>query len=186
MWLYNEVYSIRDGVKSHAISDSIIYLCLCEVSPTIECLWLNPDGRTLAVATDEEVIRLWDIPTGKVKTTLTAHGVNTVTFSPDGTMLASGSGDPYLWDVHTGKLLHNIVKARGVVYRIAFSPDGKILASGSLQTIELWNTFTAEHIGTFTGYLGWIEAIAFSPDGKTLASGNNGTVILWDMNQIPD
>ena len=111
--------------------------------------------------------------------------MNTVTFSPDGTMLAGGGGDLYLWDVRTGKLLHNIVKARGNIYGVAFSPDGQTIASSSWKTIELWDTVTGEHIGTFTGYPGWIRAMAFSPDGKTLASGNNGTVILWDMNRIP-
>ncbi len=39
MWLYNEVYSIRNGVTCHAIPDRIIYLYFWEVSPTIEWLW---------------------------------------------------------------------------------------------------------------------------------------------------
>ena len=38
MWLYNEVYSISNGVKCHAIADRLIYFYLSEVSPTIE--WL--------------------------------------------------------------------------------------------------------------------------------------------------
>ena len=43
MWLYNEVYAIRNSVKSHAISDSIIYLYLCEATPTIEWLCCTPE-----------------------------------------------------------------------------------------------------------------------------------------------
>ena len=101
-------------------------------------------------------------------------------------MLVGGGGDLYLWDVRTGKLLHNIVKARGNIYGVAFSPDGQTIASSSWQTVELWNTVTGEHIGTFTGHPGWNKAVVFSPDGQTLASGSSyGTVILWDMNRIP-
>ena len=47
---------------------------------------------------------LWDVATGQLVTTLTGHTgvVNSVTFSPDGDTLASGSrdGTAILWDLH--------------------------------------------------------------------------------------
>ena len=166
-----------------------------EVVEGVRAIALNPDGRTLAVATEEAMIRLWDMPTGKVKITLAAdrYGVAAVAFSPEGSMLAGEGNVPagersgiWLWDVETDKLLQTLKPVRSTVYGIAFSPDGQTLASASWQTIELWNTVTGERKGVFTAHPGWNRVVTFTPDGQILASGSdNGTVILWDMNQIP-
>ena len=74
---------------------------------------------------------------------LTEHKdwVYSVSFSPDGQTLASGSDDGTvrLWDVNTGNLLHTLTEHRGSVYSVSFSPDGQTLASGSFdRTVLLW------------------------------------------------
>ena len=68
--------------------------------------------------------------------------VYSVSFSPDGKTLASGSGDNTikLWDVTTGKEIHTLQGHSSSVWSVSFSPDGKTLASGSDdQTVILWN-----------------------------------------------
>jgi WD40 repeat protein len=65
-----------------------------------------------------------------------------VTFSPDGTILATGSHDQAikLWDAATGHELIALRGHTGNVYAVAFSPDGTRLASGSLDgTVRLWD-----------------------------------------------
>ena len=132
--------------------------------------------------------------------------VNTVVFSPDGKILALGSGTPgwaasekdntvRLWDVTTGQPLGLPLKGHtNAVVSLAFTPDGKVLASGSAdKTIILWDVATHQLLGLpLKGHTGSVFSVAFSPKGKILASGScggynvegtcdEGEIYLWDV-----
>ena len=113
--------------------------------PTIQLA--TPHGKTLASGNDT-TIRLWDVQTGKEKATLKGHTslVSSLTFSPDGKTLASGSHDKTvkLWDMETGKEQATLKGHTSPVSSVAFSPDGKTLASGSEITIKLWDVQTGK------------------------------------------
>jgi len=152
----------------------------------VNAVAFSPDRKTLAFASDDLTVKLWDTSTEKVLTTLTGHSkaVKSVAFSPDGKTLASASDDltVKLWDIGTEKVLINFTGHSKAVLSVAFSPDGKTLASASDdQTVKLWDTSTGKELATIIGQSGPIHSVAFSPNGKTLASASwDNTVKLWD------
>ncbi|MCF3184736.1 trypsin-like peptidase domain-containing protein [Streptomyces polychromogenes] len=149
----------------------------------------SPDGRTLASASSDQSVLLWNVTTGKARPALTGHtkGVESVAFSPDGLTLATSSDDKtvQLWDVATGRNRATLAGHRDEVYAVAFSPDRHTLATGSADnTVRLWDT-TAHTTRATLGHMDDVRAVAFSPDGKTLATGSlDGTARLWDMTTL--
>ena len=105
-------------------------------------------------------------------------------FSPDGSILASGSEDDSirLWNVSTGRYIGGLWEHEAGVETLAFSPDGTMLASGSRDDkIILWDMETRDVIHTISEHEDDVWAVAFSPDGKILASGGGDKVSLWDV-----
>ncbi|MGI2903573.1 AAA-like domain-containing protein, partial [Tolypothrix sp. VBCCA 56010] len=154
---------------------------------SVNSVVFSPDGKTLASASGDKTIKLWNLATGKEITSLTGHkeSVNSVVFSPDGKTLASASNDKTikLWNLATGKEITSLTGHQESVNSVVFSPDGKTLASASNdKTIKLWNLATGKEIASLTGHQDWVNSVVFSPDGKTLASASNDkTIKLWNL-----
>ena len=159
----------------------------------------SPDGHTLAAASDDHTVRLWNLTDpahpGPLGQPLRGHTdrVWSVAFSPDGHTLASGSSDHTvrLWNLtdpaHPHPLGQPLTGHTDTVWSVAFSPDGHTLASGSSDhTVRLWNLTDPAHphpLGQpLTGHTDTVWSVAFSPDGHTVASGSDDhTVRLWNL-----
>jgi WD40 repeat protein len=150
-----------------------------------------PDGESVATASSDRLVRVWDRGTGRVKATCEGHAnyVRSVVFSPDGKTLASSSDESLrLWDAKTGKERAVAKGFRGphawrVPTFMAFSPDGKTVASGTGERdVKLWSADTGEEVALLSGHANVVWAVVYSPDGQLLASGSlDGTIRWWDL-----
>jgi WD40 repeat protein len=193
-------------------------------APVGRGLAFSPDGQTLAAAFNanspgpvrggqpqvagDNMLRLWDVATGKEIRKITLPLQRTVTnlaYSPDGRLLATENADRTfsLWEIASGKeraLLGTAAAPAGqptnafsvavagsgptlggplTPATFAFSPDGELLATrGPGNAVRVWEVAPAKEVGLFKGHDGAIGTIAFAPLGKAIASGSADTTIL--------
>ena len=143
------------------------------------------DGKLLASADSEGVIRAWDLEsTTPRKMHNHGSGPALVRFSPDGQRLASTGADGAvnLRDC-TGEGQRILTTyPRGSVRSLAFSPDGAHLASAGGDGLVRINDVASGRERSLAGRGKAVTTVLFSPDGAQLASaGLDGTVRLWQL-----
>ncbi|CCM05272.1 uncharacterized protein FIBRA_07484 [Fibroporia radiculosa] len=111
-------------------------------------------------------------------------GVSALAFSPDGRYVAGGfeNFSVAIWEVASGRLLHDLREHTNSVCSLAFSPDGSELVSGSWDKMMIvWDVASGHRLRTLEGHAGFVDAVAYAPSGQLIASGSvDFTVRLWD------
>jgi WD40 repeat protein len=153
-------------------------------------LSVSPDGRKLAAACGFHeaggTLVVWDLVAGsKTVVAQPKRGLLTVAFSPDGTHLAAGGFDNVLWvyEVATGKVVHQLVPGMGFINGLAWSPDGTAIATvGQDKAVHLWDLKNGRERDTLEGHPERLLSVAFAPDGKWLVSScKDGSLKVWDV-----
>jgi ribosome assembly protein 4 len=140
----------------------------------------------LATASEDCTLHLWTpLSSTKPLTRMTGHQkqINYVTFSPDGSLLASAAWDNHvkIWSARDGKFLFTLRAHVGPVYMAAFSADSRLLASCSKDTtLKVWDLRTGKLKEDLPGHRDQVFALDWSPDGERVGSGGaDKQVRIW-------
>ena len=174
----------------------------------VHSISFNGDGSQLAVAAGSQ-IQIWDIAARRHIITLKGHNdtVNSVSWSSDGSKLASGGNDNRIWVWDANEMMRLYQQAGGsnqevelepnsgvgtilprqtsAIWSVAWSPNNRLLASGAGNgTITIWNATSLQPQGEpLKGHTRAVRSLAFDRDSTTLASGgDDATILIWDLN----
>lgn len=147
---------------------------------TVRFSALSPTGKLVAAACSDNKIRLWDVTTGSLNSTLDLNGERptSVQFSRGGELLAGGGerGTLRLWN-SSGALQHDY-KLPAEIADVAFSPDLSTIAVAPLEfPIEVRAVADGKLLASFPATFSGSAALAFSADGHWLASADSDTEI---------
>ncbi len=159
----------------------------------IPAIVYSPDGQVLVGGGTSRNVGIWRTSDGGQLFTLYPSGqVSSLAISPDGSTVASGlceasggsgtcaQGGVWLWDLHTGKLMHKSSDFTDAVVGLAYSADGSLLITGARDgTLRFYSTSDDQSVFD-TNSQGAGGVLAASPDGRLLATTAYDSMIdLW-------
>lgn len=159
---------------------------LAESQDVFFAVAFSPDGKKVAAAGADRIIRVFETESGKLLAQIEDHAdwIFDIAFSPDGKRLASASRDKTskVFDVEKKESLVTFPGHAQPVYTVSFTPDGKAVATGGEdERIRIWTIDgEAKQVREIGGFGGTVFKLQYSPDGKNLvACGVNKTIRIF-------
>lgn len=154
---------------------------------TIYDLSLTADGKRLATAGADKLIKIWDWQSAQLQATLEGHSAYILalafTSRTNGTFLASAGADKEIkiWDVATRDQKHSVAGHPVPIVDLAWADDGKIISASEDGVIRLSNMERDDPERTVASITNMLTAAVLAPDGKTIyATAFDGSILAWD------
>jgi serine/threonine protein kinase len=144
----------------------------------VHCVAFTPDGRTLAACGSESsAVKFWKVSDWSLLHTMKTERAKApwLSFSPDGNLLATASGQAFI-DVWHGKKLTKLFSTQdgnpetGITF-VEFSPDGKTIASTDARGQLVFHDLSGKRLGLVQLDRSWqqFKALTWSPSSRIVA-----------------
>ena len=146
-------------------------------------LELSPDGRLLAVATENgvHVLRTGPRPRQVYFRPLSAPGANDVAFSDDGRRLAVAAfSGAHVLDARRGARLAELQGHKGAVTAVGFAPGGRLVTGGDDGTAASWDWGRRVEATLPIAARTNIGGQRFGADGRVTIVDLDGATRIWD------
>ena len=156
-------------------------------SAWVRAVALTPDGHLAVSASDDHLLKVWDLASGTELHTLRGHskGVWGVTVTQDGRLAVSASKDKTLkvWELTSGKEVRTLVGHSDSVAGVAVMADGRRAVSASWdKTLKVWDLESGKEVRTVAGHSDVVNGVAVMADGRRAVSASyDKTLKVWDL-----
>lgn len=160
-------------------------------APTNSSGAFSPDGRLLALGTNDGAVIMWDVGTrqsvGQVPSDGSGNRISEVVFSPNGKLLAIlGHTKVRIWDVNQRHFLRQeLILPPSPPTNIVFDLTGRELTVGFRNgTVQVWQVASGKVVEEPTAGRPSTSqrSLAVSRDGRLMATGDSdGSILLWNV-----
>jgi WD40 repeat protein len=155
----------------------------------VHTLAVTVDGSYAVSGGYDDVLRIWDLETGRTVNTLTGHTgpIHAVAVSYDSSRVISASADGTLrvWNFNTGKAISIKACHRGGTHAMATTPNpDHIVWSSNSRTLRIWNLRTDRQVRTLRGHTALVTAVVVTGDEKqqrAISASEDKTLRVWDL-----
>jgi len=170
---------IQDGAKDDSVADQdisgpVVY----RQPPVITAMRFSPDGKTIAISGNRELILQKSDGTGLLsRLPGKAERILSLAFSSDGKLLIAGGGTPaqfgevQVWDVAGSRLLRSATLTNDTVFGASLAPDASRIAVGCADnTVHVLETATGKELYKIGNHENWVLATVFGVDSNRFVS----------------
>ncbi|CAI4223604.1 unnamed protein product [Auanema sp. JU1783] len=165
----------------------VLYRVISGHTGWVRAIDVEPQNQWFASGGADRIIKIWDLPTGKLKLSLTGHisSVRAVKVSDRHPFLFSGGEDKQVkcWDLEYNKVVRHYHGHLSAVQALDVHPTLDVLVTTARDsTARVWDMRTKAQVHCFAGHTNTVaDVVCQASDPQVITASHDSTVRLWDL-----